>query len=58
MVEQRLLFLFSNDEDARKNFGPYTAGFIKIEYDNLEALEKVLKSKFKYCRIFSGTNSR
>ena len=35
---------FSNDEDARKNFGPYTAGFIKIEYDNLEALENVLKS--------------
>ena len=35
---------FSNDEDARKNFGPYTDGFIKIEYDNLEALEEVLKS--------------
>ncbi|WP_456464076.1 ornithine--oxo-acid transaminase [Lutibacter sp.] len=35
---------FSNDEDARKNFGPYTAGFIKIEYDNLEALEMALKS--------------
>ena len=35
---------FSNDEDARKNFGPYTDGFIKIEYDNLEALEHVLKS--------------
>ncbi len=35
---------FSNDEDARKNFGPYTDGFIKIEYDNLEALENVLKS--------------
>lgn len=35
---------FSNDEDARKNFGPYTAGFIKIEYDNLEALENVLKT--------------
>ncbi|MBI9041467.1 ornithine--oxo-acid transaminase [Lutibacter sp.] len=35
---------FSNDEDARKNFGPYTAGFIKIEYDNLDALEKTLKS--------------
>ncbi|WP_457611220.1 ornithine--oxo-acid transaminase [Lutibacter sp.] len=35
---------FSNDEDARKNFGPYTAGFIKIEYDNLEALETALKS--------------
>jgi len=35
---------FSNDEDARKNFGPFTAGFIKIEYNNLEALEKTLKS--------------
>ena len=35
---------FSNDEDARKNFGPFTAGFIKIEYDNLDALENTLKS--------------
>ena len=35
---------FSNDEEARKNFGPFTKGFIKIEYDNLKALEDVLKS--------------
>jgi len=35
---------FSNDPVARKNFGPYTDGFIKIEYDNLSALEEVLKS--------------
>jgi len=35
---------FSNDETARKNFGPFTDGFIKIEYDNLEALEKALES--------------
>lgn len=35
---------FSNDPVARKNFGPYTAGFIKIEYDNLSALEQVLES--------------
>ena len=35
---------FSNDPVARKNFGPYTQGFVKIEYDNLEALEEVLKS--------------
>ncbi|WP_092579143.1 ornithine--oxo-acid transaminase [Hyunsoonleella jejuensis] len=35
---------FSNDPVARKNFGPYTKGFIKIEYDNLQALENVLKS--------------
>lgn len=36
---------FSNDENARKNFGPYTAGFIKIAYDDLDALENVLKSE-------------
>ncbi|WP_179020151.1 ornithine--oxo-acid transaminase [Winogradskyella forsetii] len=35
---------FSNDPVARKNFGPYTKGFIKIDYDNLEALEHTLKN--------------
>ena len=35
---------FSNDPVARKNFGPYTDGFIKIEYDNLQALENALNS--------------
>ena len=35
---------FSNDENARKNFGPYTEGFIKIPYDDCEALEQVLAS--------------
>lgn len=35
---------FSNDEVARENYGPYTEGFIKIEYDNLTALENALKS--------------
>ncbi|MBW2938950.1 ornithine--oxo-acid transaminase [Aureisphaera sp. CAU 1614] len=35
---------FSNDPVARKNFGPYTQGFIKIEYDNLKALEAALES--------------
>ena len=34
---------FSNDPIARKNFGPYTTGFIKIEYDNIDALEKALE---------------
>ena len=34
---------FSNDEIACKNFGPFTKGFIKIEYDNLQALEDVLE---------------
>ena len=35
---------FSNDPVARKNFGPYTNGFIKIEYDNLIALKEVLEN--------------
>jgi len=35
---------FSNDETARKSFGPFTSGFIKIPYDDIEALENVLKS--------------
>ncbi|PTX62629.1 ornithine--oxo-acid transaminase [Kordia periserrulae] len=35
---------FSNDPVARKNFGPYTDGFIKIEYDNIAALEEALKN--------------
>jgi ornithine--oxo-acid transaminase len=35
---------FSNDDNARKNFGPYTAGFIKIPYDDVAALEKALQS--------------
>ena len=34
---------FSNDPDARKNFGPYTPGFIKIPYDDIAALEAALK---------------
>lgn len=35
---------FSNDSVARKNFGPYTKGFIKIEYDDLKALKEALES--------------
>ena len=35
---------FSNDPVARENFGPYTNGFIKIEYNNLQALQDVLEN--------------
>lgn len=35
---------FSNDPVARENFGPYTHGFIKVEYDNLAELEEALIS--------------
>jgi len=33
---------FSNDMVAKKNFGPFTEGFIKIPYDNIDALAAVL----------------
>lgn len=36
---------FSNDESARKNYGPYTDGFIKIPYNDFEALAEVLENK-------------
>lgn len=35
---------FSNDEGARKNFGPYTPGFLKIPYNDVDALEETLKN--------------
>jgi len=35
---------FSNDPVARKNFGPFTNGFIKIEYDNIAALKNALEN--------------
>ena len=31
---------FSNDPDARKNFGPYTPGFIKVPYNDIEAVKQ------------------
>ena len=36
---------FSNDPVARKHFGPFTNGFLKIEYDNLKELETVLENR-------------
>jgi ornithine--oxo-acid transaminase len=35
---------FSNDSDANKNYGPFTPGFLKIPYNDLLALEELLKS--------------
>ncbi|MDM1551296.1 ornithine--oxo-acid transaminase [Empedobacter falsenii] len=36
---------FSNDEDARKNFNPYTSGFEAVEYNDIEALKQILEEK-------------
>lgn len=34
---------FSNDPDAHTNYGPFTPGFIKIPYNDADALAKVLE---------------
>ncbi len=36
---------FSSDNTAKKNFGPYTPGFVKIPYNDISALEKVLEGE-------------
>ena len=36
---------FSNDEGARKNFGPYTPGFVKVPYNDADALKKALETE-------------
>ncbi|MFT5640355.1 MAG: ornithine--oxo-acid transaminase [Cyclobacteriaceae bacterium] len=34
---------FSSDADARKNFGPFTSGFVKVAYNDAEAVREALK---------------
>lgn len=36
---------FSNDQDARKNFGPYTKGFVKIPHNDIDALKAALSEE-------------
>lgn len=36
---------FSNDPDARKNYGPYTEGFVRIAYNDINALKEALSNK-------------
>lgn len=36
---------FSNDANASSNFGPYTPGFIKVEFNNTAELEAALKDE-------------
>lgn len=36
---------FSGDRDAKRNFGPYTPGFIRIPYNDLDALERALQTE-------------
>lgn len=34
---------FSSDPDAKKNFGPYTHGFIKVTYSDIDSLREVFE---------------
>lgn len=34
---------FSSDPDAKKNFGPYTHGFIKVTYNDVDALKEAFE---------------
>lgn len=43
---------FSNDPDANQNYGPFTPGFIKIPYNDIEALEEVLKNEAQNIAAF------
>jgi len=43
---------FSNDPDANKNYGPFTPGFIKIPYNDLNTLEEVFKQDSKNIAAF------
>ena len=36
---------FSNDPDSKKNFGPFTKGFIKIPHNDLDALSAALNEE-------------
>lgn len=36
---------FSNDENARRSFGPFTDGFIRIPYNDVQALEEALETE-------------
>lgn len=34
---------FSNDEDARNNFNPYTTGFLSVDYNDADALKLLIE---------------
>jgi ornithine--oxo-acid transaminase len=36
---------FSSDEGSKKNFGPFAAGFVSVDYNDLTALENALSQK-------------
>lgn len=43
---------FSNDKDAHNNYGPFTPGFLRIQYNDIEALEKILEDEAEHIAAF------
>jgi len=43
---------FSNDKDAHNNYGPFTPGFLRIPYNDIEALSKVLEDEAQHIAAF------
>ena len=43
---------FSNDPDAHNNYGPFTPGFIKIPYNDTEALKSMLEAEGRNIAAF------
>ena len=43
---------FSNDKDAHQNYGPFTPGFLRIPYNDIETLEKVLEDEAEHIAAF------
>ena len=43
---------FATDENAKKEYGPYTPGFEVIEYNDTKALEKILQEKSEKIAAF------
>ncbi|MFB0966193.1 MAG: ornithine--oxo-acid transaminase [Cloacibacterium sp.] len=43
---------FSNDKDAHNNYGPFTPGFLRIPYNDIESLSKVLEDEAQHIAAF------
>lgn len=43
---------FSNDKDAHNNYGPFTPGFLRIPYNDIEALAKVLEDEAEHIAAY------
>lgn len=43
---------FSSDPDAKGHFGPYTDGFVQVEYNNIDKLEEIISNDADHIAAF------